>query len=566
MRSRIMHSAYRIGVAALGAAVPLSLATVAPAGADRPHDFTLNADVVGAATVDVIQDGLVSGDFTCTDLVEAYLERIAAYDQHGPSLNAVITINERALEEAAGLDAHQAAGEELRAAHCIPVLLKDIVNTDDMPTTNGSQLFAEWVPEADATVVDLLEDRGVVVLGKTNLDDFAAAVYGISSLAGAMRNPYDLERTVGGSSGGSAAAVAAGYAPLAIGTDTGGSLRIPAALTGVVTIRPTLGLVSRTGIFPRALSQDTAGPMAANVEDAAFGLDLIAGYDAADPVTARSVGEIPAEGYAAAADGGRLDGVRIGLVTGGLAIWGDEPDGPVVTLLEQAAAQLEELGAQVVRLDPPPRDLLGATSVITYESARDVNAFLAAQGDGVPVSTFEELYDSGSYTVYAKESFDREIRVDPTTLDENVGYLSGLAARTELQDWTLNQMAMHGLSAIAYPTASQTADLIGNEQAGLFTRWSEGTGFPAITLPMGYAHSDTGTRLPANIEFLGRPFDEPGIIDVADAYEDAADVRVAPSLPPIDDAPEEDGDPRPEHAADPQPPGPVNPRQPWNRR
>ena len=515
--------------AALVTSLSLVMVT-SPADAAKPQAPT--AASVGANTVETIRHGLATGAFTCTELITAYLQRINAYDKQGPDLNAVITLNPRALEQARTIDEQRARHAAPAPASCIPVVVKDVINTDDLPTTEGSALFDHWTPAENAGVVDDLENAGAIVLAKTNLDDFAAAVYGISSLAGPMHNPYDLQRTVGGSSGGSALAVAAGYAPLAIGTDTGGSLRIPAALTGVVTIRPTLGLVSRSGIFPRALTQDTAGPIAANVEDAAFGLDLIAGYDSSDPVTAAANGKIPAKGYASSARGGRLDGMRIGLVTHGLSIWGDQPGGPVVQLLEKAAGRLEALGATVVPLDPPPSSLLGASSVITYESAHDVNSFLAAQRNP-PVSSFQQLYDSGSYTPYAKESYDREIQVDPDTLAQNTGYQAALAARAQFQQWTLDLMAGNRLDAIAYPSAAQTADLIGKEQAGLFTRWSENTGFPAIGVPMGYAQSSTGTDLPASVEFLGRPFDEPTIIRVGSAYENASHLRVAPPLPLI---------------------------------
>ncbi|MFE0359306.1 amidase family protein [Streptomyces nigra] len=520
------------GAAALGTTVLLAAGPTASAKQARE----LTPGRVGTLTVRQVEQGLKAREFRCVDLVKAYLGRIAAYDKKGPALNAVIHTNPHALAQAKAIDTRlgkRGKSVGLRPAECLPVVVKDVVNTTDMPTTQGSEAFKDWVPEKNATIIETLESKGAIVLAKTNLDDFAAAVYGISSLTGAMRNPYDVTRTVGGSSGGSASAVAAGYAPLAFGTDTGGSLRIPAALTGVVTIRPTVGLVSRTGIFPRALSQDTAGPIAADVRSAAKGLDLVAGYDPADPVTARGVGHVPAAGYAAAAKGGRLDGMRIGLVAGGLAIWGDQPAGPVVALLKQAAADLEKRGATVVPLTGPDRTMLGDSSVITMESRRDVDAFLKAQGPGVPMASFKELYDSGAYTPYAKESYDREIQVDPAALSTNLAYQRSLTERLALQDWTLDTMAAHDLTAIAYPAAAQTADLIGKEQAGLFSRWSENTGFPAITVPMGYAASSTGTQMPADIEFLGRPFAESRIIGVASAYETATHKRRLPSLPAI---------------------------------
>ncbi|MFD2617542.1 amidase [Terrilactibacillus laevilacticus] len=493
----------------------------------------ISAKSVEGMSISKIESGIKTHKFSCQQLVSAYTDRIKAYDKQGPKLNAVINMNPKAESQAAALDKKQRSDKKLGPAHCVPVVVKDVINTDDIPTTNGSKLFENWTPDKNATIINRLEAQGAIILAKTNLDDFAAAVYGISSLEGAIKNPYDLSRTVGGSSGGSAAAIAAQYAPLALGTDTGGSLRIPAALTGVVTIRPTVGLVSRQGIFPRALTQDTAGPLAADVKDAATGLDLIAGYDSNDPTTARGVGKIPKQGYASFAKGGRLKGTKIGLVTGGLAIWGDQPNGPVVQLLRKAASDLEALGAEVIEIKGPDKDLLGGSSVITYESAHDVNQFLSEQGPNVPVKSFQELYDSGNYSPYAKESYDREIKIDPNTLSDNLNYQRALSMRTQLQDWTLDTMAKNNFSAIAYPSSAQLADLIGKEQAGLFSRWSENTGFPAISVPMGYAISNTGTSLPANIEFLGRAFEEPEIIHIASAYENSTKNRVAPPLPGI---------------------------------
>lgn len=519
---------------ALSLATALVVVTAAPAGsAPGAPAVVVTAQDVGSLTVGQITAGLAADDFSCVDLVQAYLERIAAYDDAGPRIDAVITTAPDALDRAADLDAVQEAGGDMGRGHCVPVVVKDVVDTADATTTYGSSLFADWLPEDDAEVVARMEAEGVVVLAKTNLDDFAAAVYGISSVDGPMRNPYDPARTVGGSSGGSAAAVAAGYAPLAVGTDTGGSLRIPAALTGVVTIRPTLGLVSRDGIFPRSLTQDTAGPIAGTVAGAALGLDLMAGYDPEDPVTARGVGQVPVDGYAAAADGGRLDGVRVGLVTGGLAIWGDQPDGPVVALLREAAADLEELGAEVVPMTAPPPALLGSPSVIGPESSRDATAFLQALGPDAPVSSFRELYDSGAYTPYAAEAFDREIAFDGIDLDADLGYQRALAGRVRLADWTLDQMARADVDAVAYPAAAQLADVVGAEQAGLFSRWSENTGFPALAVPMGLADPGTGRPLPAAMELLGRPFTETVLVDIADAYERSAGTAPAPPLPEI---------------------------------
>jgi Asp-tRNA(Asn)/Glu-tRNA(Gln) amidotransferase A subunit family amidase len=230
-------------------------------------------------TIAQLHDALASHKTTCTEVIQSELDRIAAYDKAGPKINAIITVNPNAMAEARAMDAKLRSGEHLLPAQCVPVVLEDNIDTAHLQTTGGSPLFAGWIPPADVTVTAKLKASGAIILAKGNLDDFAAAVYGVSSIQGVMRNPYSLDRTVGGSSGGPAAAVAAGFAPLALGTDTGGSLRIPAAFSSVVTIRPTVGLVSRTGTMPRALTQDTVGPIGRTVADAAAGLQFIAGYD-----------------------------------------------------------------------------------------------------------------------------------------------------------------------------------------------------------------------------------------------------------------------------------------------
>jgi Asp-tRNA(Asn)/Glu-tRNA(Gln) amidotransferase A subunit family amidase len=432
------------------------------------------------------------------------------------------------MSEAAKLGAEYRENRRLRPAQCVPVVLKDNIQTANLTTTNGSRAFANWIPAKDATVVQKLRDAGAIILAKSNLDDFAAAVYGVCSIAGPMHNPYALDRTVGGSSGGSAAAVSVGYAPLALGTDTGGSLRIPAAFNSVVTIRPTMGLVSRSGIFPRSLTQDTAGPIARTVADAAVGLDLMAGYDATDPMTARGVGMIPKGGYAAYARGGKLNGVRIGVVRTGLALFGKDDPG-VSALLDRAVADLRKQGATVVEVPAPARNILGAPSVITYESKRDVNAYLSAAGPNVPVTSFDQLYASGQFTPYAKQAFDREALIDPSTLGTNIDYQRALASRTALQDETYRLMAQYGVDTMMYASATKPPAAIGVEQGGVFTRWSENTGFPAISVPMGLTGSPA---LPAGVEFLGRPFAEKQLLQVASSYEQATQRREAPPTTP----------------------------------
>ncbi len=515
----------------------LLLAAVALLAAPRPARAADGIDLT-TATVAQLHGALADGRISCRALIAGELARIDAYDHRGPALNAVITVNPDALATAAALDAERASGAALRPAHCLPVLLKDNIETGGLRTTYGSGLFADFVPAADAPLVARLKTAGAVVLAKSNLDEFAAAVYGVSHMAGAMRNPYGLGRTTGGSSGGPAAGVAAGYAPLAIGTDTGGSLRIPAAFDSVVTIRPSTGLVSRAGMSPRALTQDTPGPLARTVADAAAGLDLIAGSDPADPATAAADGARPADGYAAHATPRRLDGVRLGIIRQGIPLWGDlTPE--LSTLEQQAVADLEAAGATVIdvpqafvdRLDTGfgCGDCLLDSGVIGDESRRDLDAYLGGLAPRPPVTTLRALLASRALTMHSEESFAREVDVDVTRAPASTGYAERLARQDDLRAATVAELETLDLDAFVYPSANQTPDPIGDEQDGVFTRWSEQTGFPAIGVPMGYG---SVAGLPASIEFLGRRFGEAELIEIAAGYEAASRRRLPPASAP----------------------------------
>ena len=243
------------------------------------------------ATIDDIHAALRSGRTTCRELVELYLKRIAAYNKSGPGLNAVQAINPRALQEAERLDAAFKASGPVGGLHCIPVLVKDQLETADMPTTYGSAVFKDFVPQRDATVVTKLRKAGAVIIAKATMGEFASGIVG--SASGPIRNAYDPRRHASGSSGGTGSGVAANFATVGIGEDTGGSVRGPAAVSSLVGLRPTVPLVSRYGMFPARPSTDTVGPMARTVKDAAIVLDAIAGYDPNDPVTAYAVGHIP---------------------------------------------------------------------------------------------------------------------------------------------------------------------------------------------------------------------------------------------------------------------------------
>jgi len=259
------------------------------------------------ATVADIHRALDARAVTCRQVVQAYLDRIDAYDRRGPSLRALIAVNPRALEEADRLDREAARGAERQALHCIPLILKDNFDTADMPTTGASVTLARSVPPDDAFVVKRFRAAGAIIIAKANLTELALTGVTVSSLGGQTLNPYDLTRTPGGSSGGTGAAIAAGFGVLGTGSDTGQSIRSPASANSIVGLRPTRGLVSRDGIMPFSVTQDEVGPMTRTVEDAARMLEVMAGYDSADPITAFGIGRIPASYRAALEEDARAE-------------------------------------------------------------------------------------------------------------------------------------------------------------------------------------------------------------------------------------------------------------------
>src|SRR3989441_5412697 len=298
------------------------------------------------ATIDDIHAALQSRRITCRELVNPYIKRIEAYDKEGPQLNAVQTINPRALEDAERLDAAYASSGPVGSLHCIPILLKDQVETSDMPTTYGSVIFKDFVPRRDATITTKMKKAGAVIIGKTTMGEFAAGYLG--SAFGIVRNPYSPERSPSGSSAGTGAGVAANFATVGIGEDTGGSVRGPAAFNSLVGLRPTVPLVSRFGMMPATPSQDTLGPIARTVKDAALLLDVIAGYDPNDPVTAYAAGQVPPT-YTAFLNKDALRGSRLGVIREPFDSTTDTASDEykkVKAVLDKGLADLKRLGAE----------------------------------------------------------------------------------------------------------------------------------------------------------------------------------------------------------------------------
>src|ERR1022692_3195156 len=482
------------------------------------------------ATISDVQAAYKSGALTATKLVQAYLERIQAFDQAGPKLNVVIFLNPKALEEATALDEHlRTTGRFVGPLHGIPVLLKDNVNTRDMPTTGGSLSLAEYTPATDATITQKLRNAGAIILAKVNLHEFAIWGETVSSIRGQTLNPYDLIRTPGGSSGGTGAGVAANFAIAGIGTDTVNSIRSPASANSVVGIRPTLGLVSRTGVIPYSFTQDAAGPLARTVTDAAKMLNVLVGYDPNDAATAWSVGNIEKD-YTKLLKTDGVKGKRIGVLR---SFFGNAPiHEEVNTVANKAVEDLWKLGATVIELDTPGLDsgkISSDISVHLYEFKPAINTYLAA--GNAPIKSLEEIISSGKFHPNIGDSIKKA-----QSLEMDDGYRLRLQKRSELQQRVIKIMADDRLDAIVFPHQKRLVVPIGETQVERNGALGSVTGFPSIVVPGGFS-SPTPTAtlgVPVGIEFLGRPWSEKLLIEIGYGYEQATKHRrPPPTTPPL---------------------------------
>ena len=485
---------------------------------------------VDEATISDVQEAYKSGALTSVRLVQAYLERIRACDQAGPKLNVVIFLNPRALEEAAVLDEHfRRTGKFVGPLHGIPVLLKDNVNTKDMPTTGGSLSLAGYTPSSDAAITRKLRNAGAIILAKVNLHEFAIWGETVSSMQGQTRNPYDLTRTPGGSSGGTGAGVAANFAIAGIGTDTINSIRSPASANSIVGIRPTLGAVSRAGIIPYSFTQDAAGPLARTVSDAAKMLSVLVGYDPDDPATAWSVGNTD-EDYTKFLKAGGLQGKRIGVLR---SFFGTAPiNDEVNRIANQAVDDLKRSGATLVELNTPDLDsgkLSSDVSVHLYEFKPAINAYLAA--GNTPVKSLEEIISSGKFHPDIADNIRKA-----QGLEMADGYRLRLQKRSELQQRVMKIMADERLDAIMFPHQKRLVVPIGQTQVERNGALGSVTGFPSIVVPGGFSSPTPMAPLgvPVGIEFLSRPWSERLLIEIGYGYEQATKHRRPPaSVPPL---------------------------------
>ncbi|HLH98835.1 MAG TPA: amidase family protein [Xanthobacteraceae bacterium] len=479
------------------------------------------------ATIDSIHAAMRAGELSCTALVQAYLDRIAAYDQAGPKLNAIQSANPHALTEAARLDAAFRTSGPVGPLHCIPVLMKDEVDTEFMPTTYGSALFKTFVPPRNATIVNRLLAAGAIILAKANMGEFATAYSG--SAFGDCHNAYDPRRSPSGSSCGTAVGIAANFAAVGIGEDTGGSIRGPAAHASLVGLRPTLPLVSRAGMMPFAPSRDTLGPITRTVRDAAIVLDVIAGYDPDDPITAWSYG-LRADTYTRFLIPNGLSGMRLGIIRTPMARDTDVKAADykeVQAAVSQAAADLRARGAEVIDpLSIPDLKAMvadGGGGGDTYEAETAINGFLA-QFPNAPVHTLREIVESPVVIARRREELGRALG---RTVDD-LPAIKQARVREELRDLIVKVMADNRLDALIYATYDHAPAIVPKSTPGTNRVLASITAFPALAVPAGF-FSD---GLPIGIEFLGRPYSEGTLLKAAYDYEQTTRHRHPPATAP----------------------------------
>ena len=477
------------------------------------------------ATVAGVHRAFRSGALTAVKLVEMCLERIEACDRKGPRLNAVITVNQKARKEAARLDAKFRKTGPAGPLHGIPVLLKDNVNTKDMPTTGGSKSLEGYVPPKDAFITKRLRDAGAILLAKANLHEFAVWGETVSSMLGQTLNPYDLTRTPGGSSGGTGAGLAAGYGILGIGTDTVNSIRSPASACSLVGIRPTIGLVSRDGIIPYSFTQDAAGPMARTVADAAAMLGVLAGYDPGDPATAWSIGHVERD-YTRHLRKDGLRGKRIGILR---SFFGTRPVHEEVNAVSRKAiADCRRLGAAMVELSTPDLDsgaIVSDISVHLYDLRPDLDSYLGDPKAGTPVKSLGAIIASGKY----HPGIEKNI-MEAMALQRDAAYFERLAKRAKLQERVMALMAGKRLDALVFPHQKRPVVPVGESQVERNGSLGSVTGFPSIVVPGGFTRptETAAIGVPVGIEFLGRPWTEGLLIAIGYAYEQGTKNRRPP--------------------------------------
>lgn len=511
------------------------------------------------AAIADIQQAISSGSLTSVTLVQLYLDRIAAYDKAGPTINSIITINPKAKEEAVALDRERAEKGPRGPLHGIPVLLKDNVDTFDMPTSNGSAIMKDAIPPKDAPIAKALRDAGAIILGKAAMGEFAGGSY--NSVTGQTVNPFHLKRNTGGSSSGSGAAISANFAVLAIGTDTSTSVRGPSSYTGIVGLRPTTGLIPRSGIAPKNLNFDSAGPMARSVTDVALLLNVVAMRDASDPLNVEVWAEVDKRDpsakngldYTKALDPNAIKGKKFGIARDLF-----EGDPEIVALAEKAVEDIRKLGGEMVdvKFDANfiENHLRGGVrkmrDLSDYRFREDWEKYLATfTSPKVPktVAEFIHIYETEvmKSPLPVEESVMRLLKTSLTTSTSAPEYKEFLEKL--MPQWTAEKLAVferYGIDALVFPYVPTFAQPINNPAYKVddptFVKSDaavpatmggySSVGFPSIVVPMGYGQQG----LPMTITFFGKPYEESKVIGFAYAYEQATKHRKpSPLVPPL---------------------------------
>lgn len=503
-----------------------------PARAFRAEPFELEELTIGA-----LQDGMAAGRWTARAIVERYLERIDQLDRRGPELRLVIETNPEALAVADALDRERQGGRVRGPLHGVPVLLKDNIGTADRTTTTAGSLALEGsVPARDAFLAARLRAAGAVLLGKANMSEWAnfrstKSTSGWSARGGLARNPYALDRNTSGSSSGSAAGVAANYCAVAVGTETDGSIVSPSSLNGIVGIKPTLGLVSRGGVVPISHCQDTAGPMARTVRDAAILLGALAGVDPDDAATAAARGRI-APDYTAFLDPNGLRGARLGVPRKRFFGYSPETD----RIAEAALDALKRLGAVLV--DPADIPHIGdydeaENEVLLHDFKADLNQYLASLGPSAPVKSLADVIEFNEHNRAREMPFfgqERMLKAQEKAPLTSAVYRRALATcrRLSREEGIDAVLRKHRLDALVMPTDSPAwmTDLVnGDHYLGGSSSPAAVAGYPHITVPAGFAFG-----LPVGISFVGTAWSEPTLLRLAYAFEQATTHRKPPAF------------------------------------
>lgn len=484
-------------------------------------------------TIGSLHRALAAGEHTVEDLVQTYLERIEQLDRSGPGLNAIVAVSETALEEARELDARLARdGRITLPLHGVPIVVKDQIETEQLPTSFGNVVAKDYRPVKDATAIGMLRAAGAIILAKTTMPDFATSWFSTSSRSGVTKNPYDLERDPGGSSSGSAAAIAANLALVGIGEDTGGSIRLPASFCGLVGVRVTPGLISRAGMSSLVTPQDTAGPMTRTVADAARLLDVMVGFDPADDYTGVTAIAPSAHSFEESVREGSVRGRRIGVLRQVFPGDTDSEGRQVRAVVDAALERLAAEGAELVDIVIDDLDeQVGFTSLYTTRSQADMDAFVQARPE-LGVQSMAWLIESGNR--HEKLDLLEAIVGGPLDPKDDPAYLDRVLAQTAFQRQVLGIVAEHRLDAIAFPDAKlpapSHADVFGDRWTCLTyptnTVIASQLLFPAVTIPAGL----TEGRLPVGLEFMGLPHGEHALLAIAAGAEAVLDARVEPEL------------------------------------